>query len=168
MADALPSVDALRLDRESWARFGWIPVADSDPADGIGRLEFSWGDPHLNIISHDASEVPRSGDSLVCEMLYRHDSHTQALMVLDNDAVIAVAPASAAFDEAGDIMQLTAFVLHQLDILVLGRGTWHWGPFPVRDSTVHLLNLQGMGYLKDNTMVDLAAAGLACKVRAGG
>ena len=34
------------------------------------------GDAHLNLIGHDPDEVPHSGASLTCEMLFRHRTHT--------------------------------------------------------------------------------------------
>ena len=46
------------------APFGWIPVADTDPADGGHRLHFEWGDPHLNVIAHYPDEIERTADGL--------------------------------------------------------------------------------------------------------
>ncbi len=74
-----------------WAPFGWLPVADTDPADGDERMTFLWDDVHVNIIGHARAEVPRGGPGgLRCEMLFRHDTHTQSIMALDVPAVIAV------------------------------------------------------------------------------
>jgi hypothetical protein len=39
----------------------------------------------------------------------------------------------------------------------LARGTWHWGPFPLGDEPVRLLNVQGRRYAEDNDSVDIAA-----------
>jgi len=142
------------LSAEAWAPFGWLPVADSDPADGTHTLEFAWADPHLNVIRHTADEVERIGDGLVVGRLYRHDSHTQALMPLDVESVVVVAPADATFTDASDVDRLRAFRLQPLDRFVLHRGTWHWGPFPVGDEAVNLLNVQGRRYAEDNTGVD--------------
>ena len=41
--------------------------------------------------------------------------------------------------------------------MVLHRGTWHWGPFPVDADSVRLFNVQGLRYAEDNACVDLAA-----------
>ena len=44
------------------------------------------------------------------------------------------------------------------ETLVLHRGTWHWGPFPIRPATsVRLLNVQGRRYAEDNASVDVTA-----------
>ena len=43
----------------------------------------------------------RRRNGLRCEMLYRHDTHTQSLMSLDVPAVIAVAPAGVEFSNPG-------------------------------------------------------------------
>ena len=148
------------LTPDAWAPFGWIPVADTDPHDGEERLEFLWADAHVNIIGHLRSEVPATPRGLRCETLYRHDTHTQTLMVLDEPAVIAVAPADLAFDDSADVSSIRAFRLEPLQPLVLHRGTWHWGPFPTSASEVRLFNVQGLRYAEDNRHVDLAAAGI--------
>ena len=45
------------------------------------------------------------------------------------------------------------------ETVVLHRGTWHWGPFPIRGAaSVRLLNVQGRRYAEDNASVDLSAA----------
>ncbi len=97
-------------------------------------------------------------------MLYRHDSHTQSIMSLDVPAVIAVAPADVDFSDADHAEQIRVFRLEPLQPLVLHRGTWHWGPFPIEAPEVHLFNVQGLRYAEDNACVDLAAKGLAVEV----
>ena len=75
-------------------------------------------------------------------------------------AVIAVAPADVAFNAPADVDAIHVFRLEPLEPLVLHRGTWHWGPFPVAAEAVRLFNVQGLHYAEDNTCVDLASAGL--------
>ena len=156
------SITAGRLDAAAWAPFGWLPVPDTDPADGTGRLAFEWADPHVNVISHGPEEPTRSPASgaLVCDRMYRHDTHTQVLLALDGPSVIAVAPAAITFAAPVDLESVRAFLLHPLDALVLHRGTWHWGPFPLGDQPVHLFNVQGLRYREDNASVDLSVPGL--------
>jgi len=158
MGEPVCRVTAEPLTADAWAPFGWLPVADTDPRDGTGRLSFAWGDPHLNMIAHDAGEVDRRDGALVCAAMFRHDSHTQALLVLDARAVVAVAPRDQRLASPADAGLIRAFVLEPLDAFVLHAGTWHWGPFPVDAETVHLYNLQGRRYLEDNVKVDVAAA----------
>ena len=148
------------LSEEAWAPFGWLPVADTDPRDGDHRLSFSWDDVHVNIIGHARDEVPETGGGLRCQMLYRHDTHTQTVMSLDVPAVIAVAPASRDFSGAADADSIRVFRLEPLQPVVLHRGTWHWGPFPVAADAVRLFNVQGLRYAEDNSCVDLASRGL--------
>jgi ureidoglycolate hydrolase len=148
------------LTADEWEPFGWLPVADTDPADGRHTLEFAWADPHLNVISHAPDEVTRADDGIVVDRLYRHDSHTQALMPLDVVSVVVVAPAAVTFATASDAEHLRAFRLRPLDRFVLHRGTWHWGPFPVGDAPVNVLNVQGRRYAEDNACVDLGGLGL--------
>jgi ureidoglycolate hydrolase len=151
------TVVAEPLERTAWEPFGWLPVADSDPADGRGRLEFEWGDAHVNFISHAPTEIERTTRGARCDRMYRHDTHTQTLMPLNCESVVAVAPASIDFAARDDATTIRAFRLRPLDCFVLARGTWHWGPFPLGDEPVRLWNLQGLRYAEDNASVDLAA-----------
>ncbi len=153
-------IKAQQLTSEAFESFGWLPVSDTDPRDGARRLEFEWADPHLNVISHGPDEVTRTDEGLVCERMFRHATHTQALLVLDTESVVAVAPAGVDFEDPRDLDHLMAFRLSPLDSLVLSRGTWHWGPFPVGGQAVHLYNVQGRLYERDNDSVDVSRFGL--------
>src|SRR4051794_30326757 len=161
------TIDAEPFTSEAWREFGWVPVPDSDPSDGIHSLEFSWEDAHLNYISHAPDEVERSGDSFVLDRLYHHDTHTQALMPLNCPSWIAVAPAFVDFSYAKQVESVRAFLLQPLACIVLHRGTWHAGPFPLGGEPVRMLNLQGRRYEQDNAFVDLdEVAGTRVAVRA--
>jgi ureidoglycolate hydrolase len=153
------AVGAEPLTAGSFAPFGWLPVPDTDPGDGSNTLDYAWADPHLNRIEHTYDEVDHDGTgAAVCDRFYRHDSHTQALMPLNVDSVVAVAPAETEFAGRSDLERVRAFVLHPQDCFVLHRGTWHWGPFPLGPEPVRLLNVQGRGYRDDNTAIELATA----------
>ena len=152
------------LTEEAWAPFGWLPVEDTDPRDGSHRLAYEWEDPHVNIIGHARSEVPAFPGGLLCEMLYRHSTHTQVIMPLDHRCVIAVAPKGLGFDDPDDADLVRVFGIEPLQALVLDRGTWHWGPYPVQTETVSLFNIQGLRYAEDNEMMDLAGLDMAIEV----
>jgi ureidoglycolate hydrolase len=168
MADIARTIEAEALTADAWADYGWLPVRDTDPADGLVRLEFEWGDVHLNVISHTPQEIEHTAAGLLCDSMFRHDTHTQALLTLDVASVIAVAPADADFADAADLQRVRAFRLAPLDSFVLHRGTWHWGPFPLGDEPVTLYNVQGLRYAEDNAKVDLAARSMAIEVVAAG
>jgi ureidoglycolate hydrolase len=79
------------------------------------------------------------------------------LTPLDASSVIAVAPADTTFADPADLHAIRAFVVEPGETVVLHRGTWHWGPFPIRGaSTVRLLNVQGRRYAEDNASIDLS------------
>jgi ureidoglycolate hydrolase len=158
------TITAQPFDPGGWAPFGWVPVPDTDPRDGSSRLSFEWADVHLNLIGHDAAEVPQTEQGLVCEMLFRHQTHTQALMVLDCPAVVVVAPPGTAFTSSQDADLLRAFVIRPHDVFVLHRATWHWGPFPVSAPRVNMLNVQGLRYAEDNECCPLADVGASVEV----
>src|SRR5580693_7597524 len=145
------------LSEAAWEPFGWLPVADTDPRDGEHRMSYEWADVHVNVIGHARNEVPATRNGLRCEMLFRHDTHTQSVMPLNVPAVIVVAPADTEFGDARDAELIRAFRIEPLESLVLHRGTWHWGPFPIRGDEVRLFNVQGLRYADDNRSVDLAS-----------
>jgi ureidoglycolate hydrolase len=155
------------LLEDDWAPFGWIPVPDTDERDGRERLSFEWADPHLNVIGHARAEVPATAEGLQCLSMFRHQTHTQALMPLDHEAVIAVARADEFFAGPDAWRSIRAFVLQPLEAIVLRRGTWHWGPFPTNAASVSLFNVQGLRYREDNDEIDLAARGLDLEVLTG-
>jgi ureidoglycolate hydrolase len=157
MTSDVHALRATRLTAEEWAPFGWLPVPDTDPADGQSRLEFALDDVHLNIIAHFTDEVPHVDGGLTCQMLFRHLTHTQAIMVLDNDALMVVAAPGTRLTSADDLGALRAFHLKAKDAFVLHRGTWHWGPFPLTAKAVTLYNVQGLRYAEDNECCDLEA-----------
>jgi len=142
-------------------------VDDTDPADGSYRLSFDWGDPHVNVIGHTRVEVPAVSGGFRCDLMYRHLTHTQVLMPLDSRCVLAVATPQQTFHEISTAETVTAFLLDPLQAVVLHKGTWHWGPFPTVAAEVRLFNIQGLRYVEDNEMVDLASRGMAVEVLTG-
>jgi len=152
------------LSEDAWAPFGWIPLPDTDPRDGEHRLEFAWSDAHVNVIGHTLDELEEVEGALRCPEMYRHLTHTQTLMPLDHVAVIAVAPADDPLESPADAERIEAFVLRPLDSIVLDRGTWHWGPYPLGAPAVRLFNVQGLRYAEDNDRADLRARGLTFDV----
>jgi ureidoglycolate hydrolase len=144
------------LTAGAWAPFGWLPLPDTDPADGEHTLHFEWADAHLNTIEHTADEVDATPEGLRCAVMYHHLTHTQVLTPLDATSVVAVAAPGTTFATAADLDAIHAFVIEPGQTIVLHRGTWHWGPFPIRGATsVRLLNVQGARYSQDNGSVDL-------------
>ena len=168
MAEGARRLVAGPIEPAAWAPFGWVPVPDTDPSDGTSRLEYEWGDPHVNVISHAPDEVERDGAGLLCDRMYRHDTHTQVLLALNGPSVLAVAPADADLSTAAGLDAVRAFRLEKLDAVVLHRGTWHWGPFPLGDEPVLLFNVQGLGYARDNASADLGSHGVHFLVEAEG
>ncbi|MCU1495005.1 MAG: uncharacterized protein JWO62_2769 [Acidimicrobiaceae bacterium] len=158
------TIVAQHLSSREWARFGWLPLNDTDPHDGDARLDFEWNDVHVNMIHHDLGEVTQTSKGLVCDVLFHHSTHTQALLVLNCPAVLVVAPSSFSVTDLPSVDDMRAFLLQPHDTVVLHRGTWHWGPFPVGAERVDLYNVQGLRYAEDNDSLDLASLGRAVEV----
>ncbi len=103
----MPSLRTIVLVAESltpaaWEPFGALPDDEGSEHD-VAEAEFLWDDGCVNYISHTADEVEESVVGLRCTLVNRHDTHTQTLMPVDNDAVIVVAPASVSFDVETDL-----------------------------------------------------------------
>lgn len=152
------------FDERAWAPFGWVPVKDTDSRDGENRLRYEWSDVHLNVIGHSLEEVSKTTKGLRCDELFHHVTHTQALLPLNCDCVLVVAPADCAFESPKALDAVRAFLLHPLQPVVLHQATWHWGPYPLDDTPVSLLNVQGLRYVEDNERTDLAELGLSLEI----
>ena len=109
MADAARRITPVTLTGETWAPFGWLPVADTDPRDGASVLDFAWHDVHVNRIGHRRDEVPAVAGGLRCQTLFRHVTHTQVVMPLDVPAVVVVAPPAVEITTPDDLDQVRAF-----------------------------------------------------------
>jgi len=164
LGDVARRIQANQLSEPAWSPFGWLPLEDTDDRDGSNRLQFDWSDVHVNLIRHLPDEVTRLDGGLRCDVMYRHDTHTQVLMPLNCDCVIAVAPAQVELSKEADLDSVRAFRVRPLESLVLDRGTWHWGPFPLGYEAVRLFNVQGMRYSEDNRCADLGGRNLAVEI----
>jgi ureidoglycolate hydrolase len=152
----LVTLPVVTVTSEAFARFGVLP---SDEGDGgpTADLEFLEDDGWVNYIGHALDEIDVVDGTYRCELLNRHDTHTQTLMPMSGPAVIVVAPAEVDFTEPAQYDTVTAFLVPQHACVHLRRGTWHWGPYPVGASVVRIFNIQGRGYPRDNTTVNLIA-----------
>jgi ureidoglycolate hydrolase len=149
------AMEALTVD--AWLPFGAVP-ADEGSANDTADLEFLWADGHVNFIAHAYDEIERSATGAArCDLLNRHDTHTQTLMPMGAAAVIVVAPATVAFARPDDLDHVRAFRLEPFECVHLARGTWHWGPFPVAPGVLRCFNVQGRGYPRDNAVARLGA-----------
>lgn len=164
MGDTAKTIKAEPFEDEAWEPFGWVPVRDTDSTDGDNRLHYEWDDAHLNIIGHSLDEVSRTGKGLRCDEMFHHVTHTQALMALNCDCVVVVAPAGSSFATTDDLDSVKAFLLKPLQPIVLHQGTWHWGPYPLDDEPVSLFNVQGLRYAEDNGRIGLGDLGLSLEI----
>jgi ureidoglycolate hydrolase len=146
------TLEPIEATATSFAPFGVLP-----PDEGDGRptadLEFLQNDGWVNYIGHSLDEIEVKDGRLRCELLNRHDTHTQTLMPISADAVVVVAPPDHDFSRPEHFEAVRAFALPRLTCVHLHRGTWHWGPYPVDTDFVRMLNIQGRGYPNDNGIV---------------
>ena len=140
---------------ESFAPYGVIPPFEGD-GNPTADLVFTRDDGWVNFIGHTLAEIEVRDFRLRCELLNRHDTHTQTLMPMTGDALVVVAPAAVDFSEPEHFETVKAFALPQYACVHLHRGTWHWGPYPLDAPSVRIFNVQGRGYADDNGIAWLA------------
>jgi hypothetical protein len=93
------------------------------------------------------------------------DGDHRMTFVWDDVHVNLIGHARSEVPATADGLRCEMLRLEPLEPLVLHRGTWHWGPFPVAEAEVRLFNVQGLRYAEDNTCMDLAARGLDVDVQ---
>src|SRR5438309_28524 len=123
--------------RESFAPYGVLPPFEGD-GQPTADLVFTRNDGWVNFIGHTLDEIEVRAGRLRCELLNRHDTHTQTLMPISGDALVVVAPADVDFSLPEHFETVKAFALPQYAVVHLHRGTWHWGPYPVGASEVRV------------------------------
>ena len=148
-------LDAQQATPASFAPFGVVPPEEND-GNPTADLEFLWNDGAVNFIGHTLDELDVVDGWLRCELLNRHDTHTQTLMPMSGDSIVVVAPGGVDFSEPAHFDTVRAFVLARHTCVHLHRGTWHWGPYPLDAASVRIFNVQGRGYAEDNGIAWLA------------
>lgn len=89
--------------------------------------------------------VPRP---MVLGRMERHLRTREALIALDGEAVLCVAPPQEGAN--GGLSGITAVRIRAGQALILETGAWHWIPFPVGDSTARFLVIFRSGTGKDD------------------
>ncbi|HEX5094538.1 MAG TPA: ureidoglycolate lyase [Acidimicrobiia bacterium] len=145
---------AAAVTPEGFAPFGVLPPDEGD-GNPTADLEFTRADGWVNYIGHSLDEIEVVDGRYRCELLNRHDTHTQTLMPMSGPAVVVVAPAALDFSDAAHLSEIRAFLLPQYACVHLLRGTWHWGPYPIGATTLRIFNIQGAGYPTDNGIAAL-------------
>jgi ureidoglycolate hydrolase len=140
--------------RESFAAYGVIPPFEGD-GQPTADLVFTRNDGWVNFIGHRLDEIDVRAGRLRCELLNRHDTHTQTLMPMSGDAVVVVAPPEVDFSQPAHFDSVKAFALPQYSCVHLHVGTWHWGPYPVGAAEIRVFNIQASGWPTDNGIAEL-------------
>jgi ureidoglycolate hydrolase len=146
------SLEPIAATIESFAPYG-VRTPEEGDGNPTADLEFLKNDGWVNYIGHRLDEIEVRHDKLRCELLNRHDTHTQTLMPMSGDAIVVVAPPDADFSEPEHFGAVRAFALPRHTCVHLHRGTWHWGPYPVGADELRIFNIQGRGYPSDNGIV---------------
>lgn len=136
-----------KLDAESFSRFGSFanmldPEANSPPSLHLGATPIEFFRDMLqsglgvdSVASFGVCRVfPRP---LVIDASEYHDTSCEALMPIDGDVIIHVAPASPGPAFPGEAAE--AYFMPKGTMVVLRPGVWHHGPFALGDGSVSCL-----------------------------
>ena len=89
--------------------------------------------------------VPRP---MILTRMERHLRTREALVALEGDAVVCVAPPQESMNSG--LTGITAVRIHAGQALILETGAWHWIPFPVSDRTARFLVIFHSGTGRDD------------------
>ena len=118
--------------------FGVIPPEEND-GNPTADLEFLWNDGAVNFIGHTLDELEVVDGWLRCELLNRHDTHTQTLMPMSGDAIVVVAPGDVDFSEPAHFDTVRAFVMPRHTLCTSAPRHLALGPLsPGRPVRAHL------------------------------
>ena len=114
-------------------------------------MEYTYADTDLDLgllppcSSGVLEGVPRP---MVLNRMEHHLRTREALIALDRDAVLCVAPPQEDANE--DLSGITAVRICAGQALILETGAWHWIPFPVGDTAARFLVIFRSGTGKDD------------------
>jgi ureidoglycolate hydrolase len=138
------------LSRESLEGIGHMLTPETWTAPGTGQ-EYSYIDTDTDLglpspISTGALEsVPRP---MVLGRMERHLRTREALIALEGDAVLCLAPPQESVN--GELVRITAVRMRAGQAIIMNTGAWHWIPFPIGRKSVRFLVVFRSGTGKDD------------------
>jgi hypothetical protein len=138
------------LSMESLKGIGHLLTPEQWKAPGKG-MEYTYTDIDADLglpppcSAGVLESVPRP---MVLGRMERHLRTREALIALDGEAVLCVAPPQEGAN--GGLSGITAVRIRAGQALILETGAWHWIPFPVGDSTARFLVIFRSGTGKDD------------------
>jgi ureidoglycolate hydrolase len=144
------NLTTVRLSAEALKGIGWMVTPE----------QWVRPEPGADFISVEANmdlglEAPCSSVALECvprpKNLHRMERHfrtREALVALEGDAIICLAPPQEAVD--GGLSGVTALRVESGQAFIMERGAWHWIPFPVGDRPARFLVIFRSGTGKDD------------------
>jgi len=136
------TIQAKPLTEQSFAKFGRYGDILNPVSPFIGETPIQF---YRDILPLHGS-VPLSASTtcvapmeLIVKVMEYHTATPEIVMMLDDDAIICVGPATA--DKNPPIDQFEAFYLPKGVMVYLHPGVWHYAPFPLHEKMIHSLVL---------------------------
>jgi hypothetical protein len=127
------------LSMESLKGIGHLLTPEQWAVPGEG-MEYTYTDidPDLGLLSPcSAGVIVCAPRLMVLSRMERHLRTREALIGLDGEAVLCVAPPQESAN--GGLSRITAVRIRAGQALILETGAWHWIPFPVGEGTARFL-----------------------------
>jgi len=152
----MKTIKAVPITAENFAPYGYIAnISAPQPAYGMGD-EQSRFFRDMVLVPNASQAITAFGslkvakrDMVIADAEY-HSYAMEVMMPLDDDMVMAAAPANG-----GDVEfdQQVAFVVSAGTMVVFRAGAWHGAPFPVHHDGTVLICLPERTYLNDTRKV---------------
>jgi len=154
----MKQIEVKKLTPEDFKKFGRYGNIENPDSSFIGKspirfyrdiLPFGYNAPM------SASTTFVEPKEFVVDTLEYHSRTPEILMMLDQDAIICIGPATAEKEPPMD--QLEAFYIPKGVMVYLNPGVWHYAPFPLSDKPVHsLVLLPERTYVNDTLCISIA------------
>ena len=152
----MKTIKAVPITAENFAPYGWIAnITDPGAAYGMGeRPSVFHGDmvlvPNASpaITAFGSLKVGRR-EMVIADAEY-HSYAMEVMMPLDDDMVMAAAPANGGELE---LDKQEAFLVPAGTMVVFRAGAWHGAPFPVHHDGTVLICLPERTYLNDTCKI---------------
>lgn len=152
----MKTIKAVPVTAENFAPYGWIANI-TDPGDAYGMGEYPCVFHRDMVLTPNASPAVTAFGSLkvgkrdmvIADAEY-HSYAMEVMMPLDDDMVMAAAPANGGEVE---LDRQEAFIVPAGTMVVFRAGAWHGAPFPVHHDGTVLICLPERTYLNDTRKI---------------
>ncbi len=155
MTDSTRTLEVAPLNHAAFAPFGTV-LGEPETPPTLDRGDITYWHATSDLAGLEKSGVTghliAHRRDFVLTQIERHNRTPEAFISIADSSVLIVAPPGEL-----DLGRIRAFVLEPGCGVLLKRGTWHWAPFPLRETAQFLLVLRRETVVDDIEMLDIPA-----------